>query len=174
LTLDDDDNVCDQLRNELWCAAGTDSADYMLPLAPTAEKMIAGKTVFAGKTVAFVYTDVAVKAAFDHTHNGCKFLSCFVGADKEMQSCLRHAGVNQNGVGRVRLFSRKRQAKSGVVSTIRGGGLGTFDLTTSDLECLNGTAWLNDEVSTPVFLSYIFKVLPLCLGLAFSVKLVAC
>ena len=44
LTLHDDDNVCDQLRNELWCAAGTDSADYMLPLATTAEKMIAGKT----------------------------------------------------------------------------------------------------------------------------------
>jgi len=75
----------------------------------------------------------------------CDFLRHhFVGADEDMRNMCAQLAAEEGSKASTRQAKRR---KAGVVCTIRHGGMGVFDLSNSQLKCLKGNEWLNDEVS---------------------------
>ena len=75
----------------------------------------------------------------------------FLSEEQKRGQCefLREHFLGMDGDVLERCTRRKPEAKrrkGGVVCSIRGGGMGAFDLTNAQLKCLKASEWLNDEV----------------------------
>jgi hypothetical protein len=75
----------------------------------------------------------------------------FLSEEQKRGQCefLRKHFLGMDGDVLERCSRRKPEAKrrkGGVVCSIRGGGMGAFDLTNAQLKCLKASEWLNDEV----------------------------
>ena len=75
----------------------------------------------------------------------------FLSEEQKRGQCefLRKHFLGMDGDVLERCTRRKPEAKrrkGGVVCSIRGGGMGAFDLTNAQLKCLKASEWLNDEV----------------------------
>ena len=75
----------------------------------------------------------------------------FLSEEQKKGQCefLRKHFLGMDGDVLERCTRRKPEAnrrKGGVVCSIRGGGMGAFDLTNAQLKCLKASEWLNDEV----------------------------
>ena len=71
-----------------------------------------------------------------------------MGVDEDMHNMCTHLAVEDGSNASSRQAKRRR---AGVVCTFRNGGMGVFDLSNSQLKCLKGNEWLNDEVSSQHF-----------------------